>query len=134
MSYTDKSQKLTIDLEAGLQQLGGAKVEQLVRFRDKWLGEVGRRNNQKLVESSLRERMLQPDRLAKLPVLVNQLQGKVETNLTASETLSLLAAGLDGTRDVEFSTLPLEPAEEKHGGLRQLDAGATPPLWKAPAS
>jgi anionic cell wall polymer biosynthesis LytR-Cps2A-Psr (LCP) family protein len=78
--------------------------------------------------------MLQPDRLAKLPFLVTQLQGKVETNLTPGETLSLLAAGLDDTRAVEFSTLPLEPADEKHGGLRELEAGAIPPLWKAPAS
>ena len=63
-----------------------------------------------------------------------QLQPKVETNLSPSETLSLLAAGLDASRAVQFSTLPLEPADEKHGGLRQLEAGATPPLWKAPSS
>jgi anionic cell wall polymer biosynthesis LytR-Cps2A-Psr (LCP) family protein len=134
MSYSDRTQKLRIELEAGLQQLGGAKVEQLVRFRDEGLGEAGRRSNQQLVESSLRERMLQPDRLAKLPFLVTQLQTKVETNLTPSEALSLLAAGLDGARPVEYTTLPLRPAEEKHGGLRQLEAGTTPPLWKAPAS
>jgi LCP family protein required for cell wall assembly len=134
MSYKDKTQKLNIDLEAGLQQLGGAQVEQLVRFRDKWLGEAGRRNNQQLVESVLRERMLEPERLARLPSLVAQLQPKVETNLSPSETLSLLAAGLDASRPVQFSTLPLEPAQDKHGGLRELEAGASPPLWKAPAS
>jgi LCP family protein required for cell wall assembly len=134
MSYTDKSQKLTIELEAGLQQLGGDKVEQLVRFRDKWLGEAGRRSNQQLVERSLRERMLEPDRLVKLPFLVSQLQEKVETNLSPGETLSLLAAGLDGMAAVEFSSLPLKPAQEKHKGLRQLEAGATPPLWKEPPS
>jgi LCP family protein required for cell wall assembly len=134
MSYTDTTQKLTIDLEAGLQQLGGAKVEQLVRFRDPWLGDTGRRSNQQLVASSLRERMLQPERLAKLPFLVSQLQPKVETNLSPSETLSLLAAGLDGSKPVQFASLPLKPAEEKHKGLRQLEAGATPPLWKEPAA
>ena len=134
MSYSDKSQKLTIDLEAGLQQLGGAKVEQLVRFRNQWLGDAGRRNNHQLVASSLRERMLQPERLAKLPFLVSQLQPKVETNLSASETLSLLAAGLDGSKPVQFSSLPLKPAEERHKGLRQLEAGVTPPLWKEPAT
>ncbi|MBD2551315.1 LCP family protein [Microcystis elabens FACHB-917] len=134
MSYTDRTQKLIIDLQAGLQQLGGAKVEQLVRFRDPWLGEAGRRSNQQLVASSLRERMLQPERLAKLPFLVGRLQPKVETNLTPGETLSLLAAGLDGSRPVQFASLPLKPAEEKHKGLRQLEAGATPPLWKEPAA
>ena len=134
MSYTDKSQKLTIDLEAGLQQLGGAKVEQLVRFRDPWLGDPGRRSNQQLVATGLRERMLQPEQLAKLPFLVSQLQPKLETNLSSSETLSLLAAGLDGSKPVQFASLPLKPAEEKHKGLRQLDPGATPPLWKEPVA
>ncbi|MBW4531464.1 MAG: LCP family protein [Aphanothece saxicola GSE-SYN-MK-01-06B] len=134
MSYTDKTQKLTIDLQAGLQQLGGNKVEQLVRFRDPWLGDTGRRSNQQLVATSLRERMLQPERLAKLPFLVSQLQPKVETNLSPSETLSLLAAGLDGSQPVQFASLPLKPAEEKHKGLRQLDPGATPPLWKEPVA
>ena len=103
-------------------------------FRDKWLGEAGRRNNQQLVESVLRERMLEPDRLVKLPFLVSQLQEKVETNLSPGETLSLLAAGLEGMAAVEFSSLPLKPAQEKHKGLRQLEAGATPPLWKEPPS
>jgi LCP family protein required for cell wall assembly len=134
MSYRDRTQKFTIDLEAGLQRLGGAGAEQLVRFQDRWLGEAGRRSNQQLVEIGLRERMLQPDRLAKLPFLVTQLQGKVETNLSATETLSLLAAGLDERKPVDFTTLPLKPAVEKHGGLRQLDRSATPPLWKEPAS
>ncbi|MDM7953615.1 MAG: LCP family protein [Cyanobium sp. CZS 25K] len=134
MSYRDKTQKLSIDLEAGLQQLGGDKVEQLVRFRDPWFGEAGRRSNQQLVATGLRERMLQPERLAKLPFLVTQLQAKVETNLSPSETLSLLAAGLDGTRPVQFASLPLKPAEEKHKGLRQLEAGANTPLWKPPAT
>ncbi|MEA5444092.1 LCP family protein, partial [Cyanobium gracile] len=134
MSYSDKTQKLTIDLQAGLQQLGGDKVEQLVRFRDPGLGDSGRRSNQQLVATSLRERMLQPERLAKLPFLVGQLQPKVETNLTPGETLSLLAAGLDGSQPVQFASLPLKPAEEKHKGLRQLDPGATPPLWKEPVA
>jgi len=133
MHYRDASQKLSIDLEAGLQQLGGAKVEKLVRFRDPSYGEAGRRNSMQLVESGLRERMQQPERLATLPFLVSQLQSKVETNLSSNETLSLLAAGLDGTRPLQFSSLPLKPAEEKHKGLRQLDPAAVPPLWKAPS-
>jgi hypothetical protein len=35
---------------------------------------------------------------------------------------------------VQFASLPLKPAEEKHKGLRQLDPGASPPLWKEPAA
>jgi polyisoprenyl-teichoic acid--peptidoglycan teichoic acid transferase len=132
MRYEDKAQKLTIDLQSGLQRLDGPQVEQLVRFHDKWLGEPGRRGNQQLVLTSLRERLGQPEQLGKLPGLLQDLQGNVETNLSAQEALSLLAAGLDDDRPIQFASLPLSPARPGHGTLRQLDGKATGPLWKAP--
>ncbi|MCS5700139.1 LCP family protein [Cyanobium sp. FGCU-52] len=132
MKYEDKSRQYRIDLQSGLQRLDGRQVEQLVRYRDKWLGEQSRRTNQKLVVSSLRERLEQPEVLARLPALLAGLQGQVETNLTARESLSLLAAGLDDDRPIQFAVLPLDPQKKEHGGLRQLAADATGPLWKAP--
>ncbi|MFN9870622.1 MAG: LCP family protein [Cyanobacteriota bacterium] len=132
MKYEDKSRKYKIDLQSGLQRLDGRQVEQLVRYRDKWLGEQSRRINQKLVVTSLRERLEQPEVLARLPGLLAGLQGQVETNLTAREALSVLAAGLDNDRPIQFAALPLAPQKKEHGGLRQLEAEATGPLWKAP--
>ena len=132
MKYEDRSRKYKIDLQSGLQRLDGRQVEQMVRYRDKWLGEQSRRTNQKLVLTSLRERLGQPEVLAQLPGLLAGLQGKVETNLTARETLSLLAAGLDDDRPIQFSVLPLALQKKEHSGLRQLAAEANGPLWKAP--
>jgi len=132
MKYEDKSRKYKIDLQSGLQRLDGRQVEQLVRYRDKWLGEQSRRTNQKLVVSSLRERLEQPEVLARLPGLLAGLQGQVESNLTAREALSVLAAGLDDDRPIQFAALPLAPQKKEHGGLRQLAAEATGPLWSKP--
>jgi LCP family protein required for cell wall assembly len=132
MKYEDKSRKYKIDLQSGLQRLDGRQVEQMVRYRDKGLGEQSRRTNQKLVVTSLRERLGQPEVLAQLPGLLAGLQGKVETNLTARETLSLLAAGLDDDHPIQITALPLAPEKKEHRGLRQLAADATGPLWKAP--
>jgi len=127
MLYQDKAQKLKIDLQGGLQQLGGAQVEQLVRFQDKWLGESGRRHDQELVVTSLQERLRQPEQLAKLSYLLQILQGKVDTNLSPKETLSLLAAGLDNDRPITFVSLSLDPAKASHGKLRQLSSNTRPP-------
>lgn len=132
MRYTDKAQNLKIDLQSGLQRLEAPQVEQLLRFRDKWLGESSRRGNQQLVVTSLRERLGQPEQLGRLPGLLDDLEGKVETNLSPQEGLSLLAAGLDDDRPIQFASLPLSPARPGHGNLRQLERKASGTLWKAP--
>lgn len=133
MNYEDKSLKYKIDLLPGLQQMGGAQVEQMLRFRDRWLGEAGRRANHQVVEKALRERMARPEQLTRLPNLLASLRDRVDTNLGSRETLSLIAAGLDDARPVQFSGLPLDPASKEHGNLRQLAKGMVRPFWVAPA-
>jgi len=132
MRYRDRAQNLRIELESGLQRLNGQQVEQLVRFRNKDLGDSGRRLDHQLVQTGLRERLGRTEQLALLPNLLRDLQGQVDTNLTAKESLSLLAAGLDDRRPILFTRLPLKPAPKEHNGLRQLDAPAGRPLWPAP--
>ena len=132
MRYQDKAQKYKIDLQSGLQRLNGSQVEQLVRFRDPALGDSGRRIDHQLVENALRDRFGHPEQVAQLPDLLRDLQGQVETNLSARESLSLLAAGLDDQRPIQFTRLPLMPANKDFGGLRQLDVPPGKALWKAP--
>ena len=132
MRYQDKAQKYRIDLQSGLQRLDGRQVEQLVRFRDPALGDSGRRLDHQLVQSGLRDRFRQSEQLAQLPDLLRALKGKVDTNLSARESLSLLAAGLDDQRPIQFTRLPLKPASKDYGPLRQLDLPAGQPVWKAP--
>jgi LCP family protein required for cell wall assembly len=132
MRYQDKAQKYKIDLQSGLQRLSGSQVEQLVRFRDPGLGDSGRRIDHQLVETGLRERFRQPEQVSQLPDLLRDLQGQVETNLSARESLSLLSAGLDDQRPIQFTRLLLKPANKDFGGLRQLDVPPGKGLWKAP--
>ena len=129
MRYQDKAMKYRIDLQGGLQELSGAQVEQMVRFRDRWLGESARRNAHQLVETGLRERLAGTEQLSNLPALIGGLQGKVDTNLSPRETLSLLAAGLDPQQRPQFSLLPLSPPKPGHGNLRQISPSAVRPIW-----
>jgi LCP family protein required for cell wall assembly len=132
MRYEDKAQKYKIDLQSGLQRLDGTHVEQMVRYRNKDLGESGRRANHQLVETALREQLARPEQLVRLPALLARLRGGLDTNLNEDEALSLLAAGLDDARPPRFASLPLTPPKKEHGELRQLDRKASPPLWKEP--
>ncbi len=128
MRYRDKAQKFSIDLQSGLQRLDGRQVEQLLRFRDPGLGESSRRRDHQLVQTGLRERFGRPDQLLLLPDLLRSLKGQVETNLTAAESLSLLAAGLDDPRPIQFATLPLRPPPKPEPPLdgQDLDAADLP--------
>lgn len=132
MRYRDRSQNLSIDLQAGLQRLQGGQVEQLVRFRDPLRPLASRLDNQQEAMRGLLRGLLLPDQLAGLPGLIGSLRGEVSTNLSETETLSLLAAVLGKGEALEFSTLPLSAPRAHHGPLRQLSPSATPPLWPAP--
>lgn len=129
LRYQDKAQKLKIDLQGGLQSLGGVQVEHLLRYRDRWLGEPDRRNNQQRFQIALRDRLRQTEPLTLLPGVLRDLEGQVETNLTPLEALSLMAAGLDDQRPIAFASLPLDPPKPGHGKLRQLSSKAPNPVW-----
>jgi LCP family protein required for cell wall assembly len=127
MRYTDKTQKYTIRLEGGLQVMDGQQVEQLLRFRDEADGEERRRDRQQMAVESVLRQMAQRQQLQQLPDLLQQLQGQVETNLTRSEALSLLAVALRPGERLEFRTLPLQPPLQPNNPLRALDARAQRP-------
>ena len=66
-----------------------------------------------------------------IPGLVNQLNFELETNLSRSEQLSLAAAIIASPEPARISRLPLaERAGEQT--LRQIEAGASRPLWPQP--
>lgn len=127
MRYTDKTQKYTIRLEGGLQVMDGQQVEQLLRFRDETDGEERRRDRQQMAVESVLRQMGQRQQLQQLPDLLQQLQGQVETNLTRSEALSLLAVALRPGERLEFRTLPLRPPVQPKSPLRALDVQAQRP-------
>jgi LCP family protein required for cell wall assembly len=94
MKYTDKTQKLTIDLEPGWQDLNGDQAEQFARFRHDSYGDIGRVQRQQTLIKALREKLTNPLMLPRLPVLVGTLQKYIDTNLTVEEMLALLTFGI----------------------------------------
>ena len=129
MRYSDKSQKYTIALEGGLQQLNGRQVEQLLRFRDSPSAEEGRRERQQVAIESVLRQMGQHRQLQQLPDLLRRLQDQVDTNLTQSEALSLLAASLQQSEPIRFHRLALKPPLKDGDRLRQVDSTAMDQAW-----
>jgi LCP family protein required for cell wall assembly len=129
MRYRDNSQRYSIALEGGLQQLNGAQVEQLLRYRDAESGEEGRRERQALALESAVRQMGHHQQLQLLPDLLRRLQDQVDTNLTQSEALSLLAAALQQKAPIRFRNLELKPATGTDARLRQVDADGVDQAW-----
>jgi LCP family protein required for cell wall assembly len=113
MRYRDKSQNLTIDLQTGLQRLRANQVEQLVRWRDPERPLESRLANQEEVARGLQRELALSQPKLDLAELVAKLQGQVETNLSRTETLGLLVAALAPDRQLNFTTLPLEPPSDQ---------------------
>jgi polyisoprenyl-teichoic acid--peptidoglycan teichoic acid transferase len=94
MQYTDKTQKLNIDLEVGLQRLTGDQAEQFARFRNDGNGDIGRVQRQQALIKALRSRLSNPLMLARAPGIVRAMQKYIDTNLSSEELLALVSFGL----------------------------------------
>ena len=129
MTYTDQSQKLTIALQGGLQQLNGAQVEQYLRFKDPLNGQERRRDRQELAITTLLRQMRQGTQLQRLPSLVSELRPQVDTNLSPQEVLSLMAVALQPGQTVQFQTLSLRPALNGKASMRELEEQRLQPRW-----
>ena len=124
MRYQDKKSKLKIELEAGQQWLGGAQLDQLLRFQGPDQGDSGRRQRQQQLVLPLAERLADPNVVPKLPALLLGLRSKFDTNLGHGEMLSLLAAGLKNPDLISISRLPLS----RTSGPRRLDQQRATPI------
>ena len=117
MHYDDPAQGLSIHLKAGKQMLDGKAAEQFVRYRSGYAqGDLGRMDAQKVFLAALFRQIrhsASPLSLAKLGVSV---LADWETNLTASDAMSLASEvlSLDSER-VHFVTAPGESATAKSG-------------------
>ncbi len=93
MVYEDKTQKLKIDLQPGLQTLTGDQAEQFARFRTDELGDIGRVQRQQALLKALRQKLTSPTIIPRIPGLVQAMQQYIDTNLTFEEMMALVSAG-----------------------------------------
>lgn len=93
MSYEDKTQKLKIELAPGLQTLNGTQAEQFARFRYDGYGDIGRVQRQQALLRALRQQIMNPMIIPRIPSLIQAMQKYVDTNLSVEEMLALVTAG-----------------------------------------
>lgn len=99
MQYEDVTQDLYIDLEPGWQTLNGDQAEQFARFRKDNYGDIGRVQRQQTLLKALRQRLLSPTVLPRLPQIIRVMQQYIDTNLSLEEMLALVGFSLDLDKD-----------------------------------
>jgi polyisoprenyl-teichoic acid--peptidoglycan teichoic acid transferase len=89
MRYEDKTQKLSIDLQPGLQTLNGKQAEGFIRFRHDELGDIGRIKRQQTMLQALKAKITNPLILMNLPQLIPIIQKHTDTNLSFDEMMAI---------------------------------------------
>lgn len=110
MKYKDRSQKLTIDLQPGLQKLSGTQAMGYVRFRHDRMGDVGRIERQQKFLRLLTRQVLSPAKVHKLPAVARKVYEHVTTDIPLPGILRLakMAREFDRENLTTFS-VPGEP-------------------------
>lgn len=107
MHYQDRTQKLDINLEEGLQTLNGDQAEQFARFRKDAIGDIGRVQRQEILLKALQHRVNNPTIIPRIPQAIGILQKSIDTNLSMEEILALANFGRQLTKEqVQMVMLP----------------------------
>ena len=89
MKYVDNTQKLNIDLYAGVQTLNGEQAEGFSRFRNDEDGDIGRIQRQQIVLKAVKAKIANPAVVLNLPDLINVMQKHVDSNLSFDEMIAI---------------------------------------------
>ena len=89
MKYVDNTQKLNIDLYAGVQTLNGEQAEGFSRFRNDEDGDIGRIQRQQIVLKAVKAKIANPAVVLNLPDLINVMQKHVDSNLSFDEMMAI---------------------------------------------
>ncbi|TFU18107.1 LCP family protein [Thermus tengchongensis] len=119
MRYRDTAAGLDIDLKPGCQVLNGEQAEGYLRFRKDALGDIGRVQRQQAFFHALKEQLLSPSGLLRLPRAVAAVEPYVQTDLTRQETGAILGFAMKRPALVSL----LLPGRFGGGGWR-VDEGA----------
>ncbi len=90
MQYKDTAARLEIDLQPGCQHLNGAQAEGFLRFRHDALGDIGRIQRQQAFFNALKEQLLTPTGLLRLPQAIARVEPYIRTDLSRQQMASLM--------------------------------------------
>lgn len=94
LRYADTAAGLRIDLKPGCQVLKGEEAEGYLRFRKDALGDIGRVQRQQAFFHALKEQLLSPAGLLRLPRAVAAVEPYVRSDLTREERGAVLGFAL----------------------------------------
>ncbi len=118
MSYRDRTQELTIELDAGWQRLTGEMAQQFSRYRQGPYGDIGRVQRQQMLLQALRDRLTSPTVFPRIPAILRILQNDIDTNLSIPEMLALASFALEIDRDdLRMALLPGDFSDGQDTGM-----------------
>lgn len=107
MFHRDLTSGLNINLVSGWQTLDGKQALDFARFREKGTGDLGRVQRQQALLIGLKERLLSPSVLPKLPQLTRMMGKYLDTNLKVEEIMALVNFSLNLEQDkLQMTMLP----------------------------
>lgn len=90
MYYNTRDKQYNIiSLRKGYQTLSGEQALGYVRFRHDALGDIGRTERQQKFLKALADQLLKPENIPKLPTLVRQFWGTIDTDMNLLEVIGL---------------------------------------------
>ena len=125
MHYSDPTQGLNIDLQAGKQHLNGEQAMQVARFRSGYAtADLGRIEVQRSLVSAALRQWVSPKGALHLSKAVKLVLEHTNTNLTKANLLWLAESFLlCGRSEISSTTLPGYAANFTSGSYYVLDAG-----------
>ena len=109
MHYSDPTQDLYIDLEAGKQTLSGEQCEQYCRYRSYAMGDLSRTQHQQKLLTALVQQKAKLQYVVKLPAIYNIIKENTETDLNGADVaayLPLARAMAEGEVQIETHDCP----------------------------
>ncbi len=127
MDYDDPYQDLHIHLKAGKQVLDGKKSLDFVRYRQYPEGDIGRVKAQQKFISALVKSFFDMNTLWKIPTLVREAAGYVDTNIEPAQMVAIANLARQIKReDIQMDLVPGQPAD-----ISDVTGGTSISYWVA---
>ncbi|KYZ74738.1 hypothetical protein AXX12_16060 [Anaerosporomusa subterranea] len=88
MYYEDPYDDLIIDLQPGMQHMGGDTAIKYVRYRDEE-GDIGRIDRQQHFIRAMMDEVTSPAILVKLPAIISEVKNAIRTDLSVTELIGM---------------------------------------------
>lgn len=122
MNYTDPVQNLVIDLKPGKQKLDGKHAQMFMRFRKNNdgtgypNGDMDRIEAQKQLYSGVKEKLMTPAGIFKIPSVMSAVMKNSTTNINGGEMAEIMRDVVAVSGNINFYSLP--------GGGKYINGGS----------